>query len=153
LRRALVEMLNARLAESRRHRRSLSFSLIDLDGFKEVNDRYGHIAGDHVLGTFGRLLASRLRTEDGRGRWGGEEFAIVLPGENAETTQGVLDRLRREVAEIPFRSQSGGIFHVTFSAGVAVCPEDGETLEALLSVADRRLYSAKRAGRNRVMRV
>lgn len=150
-RRALLDALTSRLSESRRHARGLSLALLDVDRFKFVNDSYGHLVGDHVLATLGRLLGARFRLEDLRGRWGGEEFVIVLPGESAATAAAVLSRVLEEFRVLPFRSERGDRFCVTFSAGVASFPEDGQSVDALLRAADARLFVAKRGGRGHVV--
>ncbi len=150
-RRALLDALTSRISESRRHARGLSLALLDVDRFKFVNDSYGHLVGDHVLATLGRLLGARFRLEDLRGRWGGEEFVIVLPGESAATAAAVLSRVLDEFRVLPFRSERGGRFFVTFSAGVSSFPEDGQSVDALLRAADARLYDAKRGGRGHVV--
>jgi diguanylate cyclase (GGDEF)-like protein len=150
-RRALLDGLASRISEARRHGRGLSLALLDVDRFKVVNDSYGHLVGDHVLATLGRLLGGRFRLEDLRGRWGGEEFVVVLPGEPADTAAAVLTRLLDEFRSLPFRSERGDRFFVTFSAGVASFPEEGESIDALLRTADARLYEAKRRGRGHVL--
>jgi diguanylate cyclase (GGDEF)-like protein len=146
-RRTLLELLASRLSEARRHGRSLSLALLDVDHFKRVNDLHGHGVGDHVLAALGRLLNERFRLEDLRGRWGGEEFLIVFPGETAETAAGVLTRVLSEFQRIPFQGERGEVFHVSFSAGVSSFPDDGEEIQTLLRAADQRLYAAKDAGR------
>jgi diguanylate cyclase (GGDEF)-like protein len=150
-RRALLDGLASRLSESRRHARPLSAALLDVDRFKRVNDSYGHLVGDHVLMALGRLLNARFRLEDLRGRWGGEEFVLVFPGETAQTAAAVLSRVLDEFRTIPFRSERGERFLVTFSAGVASFPADGATVDTLIRAADARLYEAKRAGRGHVI--
>jgi diguanylate cyclase (GGDEF)-like protein len=152
-RRALLDALASRISEARRHGRRLALALIDVDRFKAINDVYGHIVGDHVLAALGRLLAERFRLEDVRGRWGGEEFVIVFPGERADTAAGVLGRVLEEFRRIPFPSEHGERFFVTFSAGVASLPEDGSSVDALVRAADLRLYEAKHTGRNRVVAI
>ncbi len=93
---ALLDALASRLSEARRHGRTLSVALIDVDRFKRVNDAYGHLVGDHVLMALGRLLTARFRLEDLRGRWGGEEFVIVFPNEPApDRGRGAVARARR----------------------------------------------------------
>lgn len=151
LRGPVVDALQAKLADAQRRRSVLSVALIDLDGFKAVNDTFGHLAGDRVLVTLGRLLATRFRAEDVRGRWGGEEFLVAFPREPAEVAEGLVLRVLRELRETRFSGDQGEAFHITFSAGVATYPEDGLTVESLLRAADRRLYRAKRAGKNRVV--
>ena len=150
LRRFFVERLRARLSEAHRRRLPLSLVLLDLDHFKQLNDRHGHLAGDRALAHLGHLLAARFRSEDLRARWGGEEFIVAFPGERAEIAaalaQGVLDDLKRSSIE----ADDGARFSVSFSAGVAEFPRDGASMEALLRSVDQRLYAAKAAGRGRV---
>jgi diguanylate cyclase (GGDEF)-like protein len=151
LRGPVVDALQAKLADAQRKKSVLSVAIIDLDGFKHVNDHYGHLAGDRVLVTVGRLLGTRFRAEDVRGRWGGEEFLVAFPGESSEVAEGLVSRVLRELREIRFNGDAGQPFGITFSAGVATYPDAGITVEALLKAADRRLYRAKRLGKNRVM--
>ena len=150
-RRALIDALASRLSEARRHARPLSVAFLDVDRFKRVNDLYGHLVGDQVLVALGRLLNARFRLEDLRGRWGGEEFLIVFPGETSQTAAAVLSRVLDEFRALPFRSELGERFTVTFSAGVASFPSDGATVDALLRAADARLLRAKSEGRSHVM--
>jgi len=150
-RRALLDALASRLSEARRHALVLSLAILDVDRFKRVNDAYGHLVGDQVLVSLGRLLDARFRLEDLRGRWGGEEFMVVFPGETAATAAGVLSRVLDEFRAIRFRSESGEPFHVTFSAGIASFPRDGATVDALVRAADRRLYEGKSGGRGVVV--
>jgi len=147
LRGPVVDALQSKVADAQRRRSVLSVAILDLDGFKSVNDTFGHLAGDRVLVTLGRLLATRFRAEDVRGRWGGEEFLVAFPGEPCEVAEGLVLRVLRELRETRFAGDQGEAFHITFSAGVASYPEDGLTVESLLKTADRRLYHAKRAGR------
>ena len=150
-RRSLLDALTSRLSEARRHSRPLSVALVDVDRFKSVNDSYGHLVGDHVLMALGKLLNERFRLEDLRGRWGGEEFILVFPGEMAHTAAAVLSRVLEEFRALPFRSERGERFFVTFSGGVSNFPSDGATVDALIRAADCRLYEAKRGGRGTVM--
>lgn len=151
LRRAFLDGVAARLSESQRHDRPLTLALLDLDHFKHVNDHHGHLAGDRVLAQLGRLLSCSFRAEDLRGRWGGEEFVLAFPGEASETIARVLERVLGEFSSLDFRGEKGEPFHVTFSAGVASYPQDGAQVDALLRVADRRLYRAKDGGRARIL--
>ncbi len=150
-RRAFMQRMTARLSEVRRSSRTLALGLIDLDHFKDVNDTYGHVAGDRVLAALGRLLAHRFRMEDVRGRWGGEEFVVALVDEDVATADKVLQRTLEEFSELVFVGDHGEKFSVTFSAGISVFPDDGHDFRELLQRADKRLYAAKAAGRNRVV--
>jgi diguanylate cyclase (GGDEF)-like protein len=150
-RRALLDALASRLSEAKRHSRSLSIALIDVDRFKRINDQYGHLVGDRVLAALGRLLNARFRREDLRARWGGDEFVIVFPGAPAMTAAAVLSRVLDEFRTLPFRSDRGERFFVTLSAGIACFPLEGATVEALVRAADRRLYEAKTTGRSHVV--
>lgn len=151
LRRPFLEAAATRVSEATRHGRALSVCMLDLDRFKSINDEYGHAAGDHVLGALGRLVSQRFRKEDLRARWGGEEIVIAFPGLGTPVCRGAVDRLRREFSSLRFEGKDGTTFGVSFSAGLAGAPEDGATIEALLAAADRRLYEAKDAGRDRVV--
>jgi diguanylate cyclase (GGDEF)-like protein len=153
LRRTFLEGFASRMAECRRHARPLTLCLLDLDNLKGVNDAKGHFTGDRVLATLGELLSRRFRSEDLRGRWGGDEFIVAFGGETAETINGVMSRLLSEFSQVSFQGEDGIPFTATFSAGVASYPGDGETVEALLKAADRRLYLAKAAGRERVVHI
>ncbi|MGA7123170.1 MAG: diguanylate cyclase [Polyangiaceae bacterium] len=150
-RRALLDALTSRLSEARRHGRPFSVAILDVDRFKRVNDAYGHLVGDQVLMSLGRLLNARFRLEDLRGRWGGEEFVLAFPGEAGCTAGAVLSRVLDEFRALPFRSERGERFYVTFSAGVSSFPSDGATADALIRVADARLYEAKQSGRGHVV--
>jgi diguanylate cyclase (GGDEF)-like protein len=149
-RRPFLELFKMRLAEGVRFSRSVSLCLLDLDHFKEVNDTYGHLAGDRVLSAMGLLLGSRFRTMDVRGRWGGEEFVVVFYGEEAETAKMIINRVLAEFREMTFQGDHGEEFHVTFSAGIASFPAAGRTVEELFRHVDRKLYSAKDQGRNTI---
>ena len=150
LRRPFLETLRARLGEARRQQRPVALCFLDVDHFKRVNDEYGHMAGDQVLSRLGRLLATRFRREDVRGRWGGEEFVVALTGETAERAREILARTAVELTKVEFSGDQGQPFHITFSAGIAEFPKDGEDAESLLREADTRLYRAKNNGRNRI---
>jgi diguanylate cyclase (GGDEF)-like protein len=122
--------------------------MIDVDRFKRVNDAYGHPAGDQVLMALSRGLRLRLRECDVVGRYGGEEFAVVLPGVEVEDGKVILDQLRTSFAEVLFYA-GDATFRCTFSAGIAAFPQIASA-DALIEAADVALYSAKGNGRNRV---
>ncbi len=148
-RRSCEETLNAELARSERFPGPLALVITDLDDFKEVNDRYGHQAGDVVLREFATLLRESVRDIDLAGRWGGEEFLLVLPGTDLEGAAHVADRIRRALAGRIVLSVDGEPISVTASFGVAAHPE-AQSASALFSAADSALYEAKRTGKNRV---
>jgi diguanylate cyclase (GGDEF)-like protein len=150
LRRPFIDSLRARLAEAQRQGRPLALCFLDVDHFKQVNDKYGHLSGDRVLTRLGRLLGARFRREDVRGRWGGEEFVVALLGESAASAKEILSRTAAELSGMTFEGDAGESFRITFSAGISVSSVDGDTVEQLLKTADDRLYRAKANGRNRI---
>ena len=148
-RRFLDEFFGRELLLAKRGGHPVSVIMGDLDHFKAVNDRYGHLAGDEVLRVFGTLLTNNARASDIVCRYGGEEFLLVLPG---MTTEGAVERaeqLRQAMAATPV---SNGVSRITVTAsfGVATFPTHGRTTDELIAAADRALYSAKAQGRNRV---
>lgn len=150
-RRYLVEWGAREFARARRYRHPLSAILLDIDHFKRVNDVYGHPVGDQVLRAVGRRIRENLRSIDLVGRYGGEEFVVLLPETGQDEAFLVAERLRRALCEIAVDT-SGGSLEITVSLGVATVTEDCPDLPALLERADAAMYAAKRAGRNRVSR-
>ncbi|WP_017658615.1 response regulator [Baaleninema simplex] len=136
-----------------RERRVLSFALLDIDRFKQVNDCHGHAAGDLVLHRFGEVLRESFRPSDVVGRWGGEEFVVAaidtLKVDGVRRLSEVLGDWRQQT----FTLDDDVMLNVTFSAGVAQYPEDGEDLQTLYRAADEALYRAKNAGRDRIFGV
>jgi diguanylate cyclase (GGDEF)-like protein len=149
-RRALEDTLHAEIARSARFGGDVAFVVADLDAFKNVNDRWGHPFGDVVLRTFGRTLRETAREIDIAGRWGGEEFALVLPGTDAAGGAALAERARLAVAAMTFEAAGGREVAVTASFGVASLAGTG-SFDALVSAADSALYRAKRRGKNRVV--
>lgn len=127
--------------------------MMDLDGFKGINDTYGHLAGDDMLRSVAEVIRNSIRREDIPARYGGEEFAVLLPRCDAPTAEAIAERIRSavEALEVPVPGE-GGPGRVTLSVGVAAFPEDGNDHRAVLSRADQALYEAKRRGKNRVSR-
>jgi len=145
------ERLKVEVAYARRHNTQVSLLMFDLDFFKKVNDTYGHPAGDAALIYVSERVRGALRTEDVFARYGGEEFAVVLRGIDLEGSARAGERLRAMIAAHPV-SHEGRQFPVTVSIGCANlrdCPDPNTT--TLIAIADRRLYAAKRSGRNRVV--
>ena len=146
--RYLLESLEREIPRGRRHQRPLTLVMFDIDHFKSINDSYGHLAGDYVLKELAQLVKSRLRPDDILGRYGGEEFAVILPETNASGGTHIAEELRQLVGTHPFTFERERI-QVTVSMGVAQL-EDDWTLNDFIKQADERLYAAKRGGRNRV---
>lgn len=137
------------LKEARRSARPMSIGLFDLDHFKTVNDRFGHLAGDRVLEMAARILRTSLRESDVACRWGGEEFLVLLKNCGHEDAVQLCEKLRRAIEAADFSGGADQPLRITVSAGVAeLAPDERE--EALVSRADQALYGAKNAGRNRV---
>ncbi|MFI6680091.1 diguanylate cyclase [Kribbella sp. NPDC050470] len=155
-RRRTEEMLRA----ARNQNEPMAVLLIDIDHFKQVNDRHGHLVGDEALRAVATILRSAIRAKDVIGRFGGEEFVIALPETGLDDATVTADRLRNAVAASPLAAMCAGVlddpeldpdtFQLTVSIGVAVYPADGITVDDLLLRADRAMYAAKAAGRNRV---
>jgi diguanylate cyclase (GGDEF)-like protein len=149
-RRHFEEALEAEISRAERFGGSLALILADLDDFKQVNDRYGHQAGDEVLQTFADILRTTVREIDLPARYGGEEFAVLLPQTDLDGAHQLAERLRRALAARPMSTHPGGLVAVTASFGVAAFP-DAPTPAALFASADEALYRAKRAGKNCVV--
>ncbi len=143
-RRAMLETLATNVSHARRGLLPVTIAMLDLDHFKRINDTLGHAAGDAVLVGFADLARHSLREGDVLGRWGGEEFLLVLPGASPAQAQQVLSRLQATA-----RDRLRAVGPVTFSAGVAA-HRGSEPVEALLCRADAALYEAKHAGRDRI---
>src|SRR6266478_9243836 len=146
--RYLLEFLEREMARGIRHRRPLSVLLLDIDHFKQVNDKHGHLGGDFVLRELGAILRARTRREECLARYGGEELCFVFPEATRDDSLRRGDELR-SICERHSFVYDGVRIPVTFSAGVAEIARHGVPLE-LLKAADERLYEAKRSGRNRV---
>jgi len=147
-RREMSRVLDEELQRARRYQRPMAVLWVDFDHFKDVNDTYGHAAGDSVLRSISRLLLGSVRSVDSIGRFGGEEFVIVLPEMDLEEAQETAERLRRKVAEEPQPLGNGEAVPLTISVGVAVYPDHGQTASTLCAAADKAMYLAKDRGRN-----
>ena len=135
---------------SERAGKQLGVCIIDIDHFKAVNDTHGHAVGDKVLTRVARAIVEALRRTDVVGRWGGEEFVVLLPSSQTDGLRAALDKALEAVRRESFQGKDHEAFRVTFSAG-AVLAQTGENLESSVTRADALLYSAKREGRNRIL--
>ena len=151
VRRYFMERAEEELARSRRHELSCTLLMLDLDLFKEKNDTYGHLVGDVVLRDVAQVVARNLRDIDLVGRYGGEEFILLLIETPIEQALPIAERLRQLIEVHPVRAYDE-LLTQTVSIGAAAYPGDAQTLGELIERADQALYAAKRAGRNRVSR-
>ena len=153
VRRAFVNVTAAVLAERRRTGAAVSLLVMDVDHFKNVNDTFGHLAGDDALRLVAGIIREQLRPGQYVGRYAGDEFVVLLPGLDITAAQALADHLRRIVlaAHIPLRERPSQYMAVTLSIGVSTAPRHGESFEALFTSADRALFEAKRAGRDKVV--
>lgn len=149
-RRCIMRMLDEEIARAARSGAPCSIALIDLDWFKRINDAFGHPTGDEVLRTFAITMYANLRSNDRFGRYGGEEFLLVLPDMDAYHAMRALDRLRAIISDLDWSAFSPSM-KVTISAGVATL-KPNETPDTFLARADSALYAAKARGRNRITR-
>lgn len=150
-RRAMQERGRVEMKRERRTQTPVSVILVDLDHFKSINDKYGHETGDTALFQVARILRDALRESDALGRWGGEEFMVVLPGTDARGAAEVAERMRKSIAAATFDGIAGG---ATISLGVAsseLIEDHAMEWDLLIKEADQRLYRAKHEGRNRVV--
>ena len=150
-RRYLDTVMSRELARSKRENYSVGLVMLDLDHFKTLNDNFGHLAGDHVLQSVASFIRARLRAYDTACRYGGEEFAVVLPGTSLANCLKVAEQLRLGIAQLQYETNGQRINSVTASFGVAACPDHGGEPTTLLAQADAALYAAKGEGRNRVL--
>jgi diguanylate cyclase (GGDEF)-like protein len=152
-RRTVHQRLGEEWERARRYGGSLSILICDLDHFKTVNDTYGHLAGDAVLTSVADVLRLHARSADIIGRYGGEEFLLILPSTDLDSASRAARRLLHAISHHPVPTTEGARLSITTSVGVASLSELSEeaTPDALLALADQRLYEAKAAGRNRAI--
>jgi diguanylate cyclase (GGDEF)-like protein/PAS domain S-box-containing protein len=149
-RRYLEETLEREVARATRENYSVCIMMIDIDHFKQINDTYGHEAGDEVLRVLANTLSEQSRRGDFACRYGGEEFVIVMPNINIETAYERAKNLRQSIHElyVPYRHSN---LTITISIGVACYPTNGQSREAILRAADQAMYGAKQAGRDHIL--
>ncbi len=149
-RRHFTDLLNSEFRRSQRYKTAMSLALIDLDHFKQINDQYGHAAGDQVLTEFAALLLKSFRATDTVARFGGEEFVALLPHTQIPHAQTAIEKVLRQLQDTSIGGLALGA--LTFSAGVCSYPSDScDSPKSLLAAADQALYRAKAEGRNRVI--
>lgn len=143
--------LDASLAHATRHSFELSLLVLDIDHFKQINDRFGHRAGDEVLKKVSQLVDQLTRASDTLFRYGGEEFVVILPNTHAQGAMILGDRFRQAIESCPFELNGSQTTRVTASVGVASFPDDARDTTSLFLAADTALYLAKNSGRNRTV--
>jgi len=148
-RRAILGKLRELINLANRYKEDFSLSMLDIDHFKMVNDRYGHLTGDEVLEEIATLIRRNIRDTDIVGRYGGEEFIIILPKTTLSSSWVVAERLRSIIEKAEMKDSAGNVFAITVSQGLAGWERD-EDAASLISRADEALYKAKEKGRNRV---
>ena len=149
-RNVLDQRLNVEIHRASRYNHAMSIFMLDVDHFKPINDTYGHGIGDTVLCNFAKVLESSIRNTDYAARYGGEEFVVILPETPLPKAEELAERLRNQVAEYPFPIGDDKDLNLTVSIGIATFPENAQTGQELLEVADSAMYAAKEAGRNQV---
>jgi len=149
-RRRFMELCEQEFSRSIRYDRPLAMFMMDIDHFKHVNDDYGHDAGDRVLKSLAEISILALRGADVLGRFGGEEFGVLLPETDEESAREVAERLRQSIERASI-SINGITLSITVSIGVSILKPDMGSMESLLKKADIALYDAKQSGRNRVV--
>ncbi len=150
--RYLVQRLASAVQEAERSGQPLSFIMLDVDHFKEYNDRYGHVAGDEILTAIVQAISSNVKHTDTVARWGGEEFGVLLPDATAQQAQMIAERIRVTIASLRLVDGKGQtISNPTVSQGIANLPEHARSAEELVDRADRALYRAKEHGRDQIV--
>ncbi len=146
-RRYFMERLNEEISRAVSRKTKLSFLMIDVDCFKNFNDQYGHLAGDQVLRSVSHLIQENIREIDFAGRYGGEEFCVLLPDTDTEGGFFVSERIRKAIEEKEIQAYDAKV-RVTVSAGIACFPSDGKSAEGVIDKSDLALYRSKKRGRN-----
>lgn len=141
--------LEKELSRSERYQNSFSLAILDIDHFKRINDEHGHSSGDMVLSEIGRILGVNSRASDVVCRFGGEEFAVILPETGLDGGKHFAEKMLQSVRDCEFNFDDGSKAKITASAGVSVYPSGGGTFDELVSTADQALYRAKKEGRDR----
>ncbi|MGZ8460362.1 MAG: sensor domain-containing diguanylate cyclase [Candidatus Deferrimicrobiaceae bacterium] len=143
--------LQIELERAARYGRTLSVIMLDLDGFKEINDRHGHLVGDRILMMTAGVLCAHLRKSDVAARYGGDEFAVILPETDLAATSAIAGRIAAGIAQVRFGTEGGTAISFTASIGYAACLPDSTERGTILNVADRLMYESKRRGRGGIL--
>lgn len=151
-RRYIIEFFTKEIGKAKRLDYNIGVLVIDVDNFKKLNDTYGHLVGDLCLKKVSNVFLNSVREMDIVGRWGGEEFIVILPGSDEESTYQIAERIRKKVSSEVIFTPDNKILNITVSIGMAVYPKDGDNLDDLIKVADEKLYQAKKSGKNLTIR-
>jgi diguanylate cyclase (GGDEF)-like protein len=149
-RQALDEVLENEFNRAKRHNEALSLIFFDLDNFKNVNDTYGHLAGDEALRAVAKVLLMEKRLEDLAGRYGGEELVLLLPETNKKNARAIGERIRKNVETLAI-SWNDSVIPLTISGGLSAFPEEAGSVTTLLQTADKAVQQAKVMGKNRIL--
>jgi diguanylate cyclase (GGDEF)-like protein len=152
--RTIMELLENEIARSRRYQKTFGIVMIDIDHLKRINDKHGHLAGNDVLVAFANIIKNCVRTIDIVGRYGGDEFMVILPETDLQHTLVVMERIRDDFNRAKITSQhveNAKELSLEFSAGIAVFPDNAKEIKELIWVADNALYQAKQKGKNRTV--
>ncbi|MFC1853684.1 GGDEF domain-containing protein [candidate division CSSED10-310 bacterium] len=147
-RRYIMNQLKKETERVKRYNAKCSIVMVDIDTFKEINDNYGHDVGDMVLTLLGHAFQNNIRETDFAGRYGGEEFLIIMPGVDKQACLAATNRLKKTISDLPISDYK---IHITFSGGISMAPEDGTDVKTLLIKADKALYQAKKLGKDRII--
>ena len=148
-RRYIMDRLQEEIHRSSMRKIKMSFLMVDVDYFKSINDKFGHLTGDQVLREVGTIIKETIREIDIAGRYGGEEFCAVLPDTDRDGAKYVAERIRQATEEAEIKAYDNTV-KITVSVGVSTYPEDAKKAEELIDKADWALYRSKKQGRNRV---
>jgi diguanylate cyclase (GGDEF)-like protein len=148
-RRIIMKKLDEQIKHTRRYGDRFAAIMLDIDHFKHVNDDYGHLIGDDVLENIGRILKQKIRETDSAGRYGGEEFLLILPKTDINIALTLASRIRRDIAQLTIKDSQGHVFGITVSLGITIYIA-GDTKRSIINRADVALRMAKLAGRNRI---
>lgn len=143
-------MAQKELEQFRRYGRKFSIVFIDIDDFKKINDKYGHLTGDIVLKTLAEKLKHSIRKGDSVCRFGGEEFVLILHGANSENALRIAERIREEIAKEEIKTCDGKTISITISAGIATVDDKIDNIQEMIEKADMAMYKAKQTGKNKV---